>query len=71
MAVEKISVPIIDALNYMGKEGWAFVNAYPVNIGDTQIYHYGFKKLFFTIRSQRKLDLCNNSINHPLKIKLQ
>ena len=37
---------VIDALNYMGKEGWAFVNAYPVNIGDAQVYHYGFKKLF-------------------------
>lgn len=37
---------IIDALNYMGKEGWVFVNAFPVKIGDVQIYHYGFKKLF-------------------------
>ena len=37
---------IIDALNYMGKGGWTFVNAYPVKIGDTEIYHYGFKKLF-------------------------
>lgn len=37
---------IIDALNYMGKQGWIFVNAYPVKIGDVVIYHYGFKKLF-------------------------
>jgi len=37
---------IIDALNYMGKQGWTFVNAYPVKIGDAQIYHYGFRKLF-------------------------
>lgn len=37
---------IIDALNYMGKDGWIFVNAYPVKIGDNQVYHYGFKKLF-------------------------
>jgi hypothetical protein len=37
---------IIDALNYMGKEGWVFVNAYPVKTGDVEIYHYGFKKLF-------------------------
>jgi hypothetical protein len=37
---------IIDALNYMGKDGWVFVNAYPVKIGDIQIYHFGFKKLF-------------------------
>lgn len=37
---------IVDALNYMGKQGWIFVNAYPVKIGDVVIYHYGFKKLF-------------------------
>jgi len=37
---------VIDALNFMGKEGWVFVNAFPVNIGTTQVYHYGFKKLF-------------------------
>ncbi|HRH50372.1 MAG TPA: hypothetical protein PLP23_16565 [Panacibacter sp.] len=37
---------IVDALNYMGKNGWTFINAYPVKIGDTQIYHYGFRKLF-------------------------
>ncbi len=37
---------IIDALNFMGKEGWTFINAYPVNSGTTVIYHYAFKKLF-------------------------
>ena len=37
---------VIDALNFMGKEGWVFVNAFPVNIGTTQVYHYGFKKTF-------------------------
>jgi hypothetical protein len=38
---------IIDALNYMGKEGWVFINAYPVRNGSSDIYHYGFKKLFY------------------------
>ena len=37
---------VIDALNYMGKDGWVFVNAFPVTVGTSQIYHYGFKKLF-------------------------
>ena len=37
---------IIDALNFMGKEGWVFINAYPVRNGTTDVYHYGFKKLF-------------------------
>lgn len=37
---------VIDALNYMGKEGWIFINAYPVRMGDTEIYHFAFKKQF-------------------------
>ena len=37
---------VVDALNYMGKDGWTFVNAFPVGIGTTQVYHYGFKKVF-------------------------
>jgi hypothetical protein len=37
---------IIDALNYMGREGWIFINAYPVHMGQTDIFHFAFKKLF-------------------------
>lgn len=37
---------VIDALNYMGREGWSFINAYPVRMGDTEIYHFAFKKQF-------------------------
>jgi hypothetical protein len=37
---------IIDALNFMGKEGWVFINAYPVRNNDTEIFHFAFKKLF-------------------------
>jgi len=37
---------IIDALNFMGREGWLFVDAYPVRNGNSEVYHYGFKKLF-------------------------
>ena len=36
---------IIDAINFMGKEGWLFINAYPVTMGTNQIYHFAFKKL--------------------------
>ncbi|MCW3089397.1 MAG: hypothetical protein JWP81_466 [Ferruginibacter sp.] len=36
---------IIDAMNYMGKEGWIFINAYPVRIGDSERCHFAFKKL--------------------------
>ena len=37
---------IIDALNYMGMDGWIFINAYPVGIGENVTYHFAFKKLF-------------------------
>jgi hypothetical protein len=37
---------IIDALNYMGREGWIFINAFPVRMGETEIYHFAFRKLF-------------------------
>src|SRR5947209_19509206 len=30
---------IIDALNYMGKDGWIFINAYPVRVGTSEVYH--------------------------------
>ena len=37
---------IIDAMNYMGIDGWIFINAYPVHMGQTDIYHFAFKKQF-------------------------
>ncbi|CAN5239748.1 hypothetical protein BH11BAC5_BH11BAC5_07630 [soil metagenome] len=35
---------IIDALNFMGRDGWVFINAYPVHMANTEIYHFAFKK---------------------------
>lgn len=37
---------VIDALNYMGREGWIFINAYPVRMGESEIWHFAFKKQF-------------------------
>ena len=38
---------VIDALNFMAKDGWKLVNAFPVGAGNnTYVYHYVFKKLF-------------------------
>ena len=37
---------VIDAINYMGRQGWTFMNAYPVRMGETEIYHFAFKKQF-------------------------
>ena len=38
---------VIDALNYLGKDGWKLVNAFPVATGNgPMVYHYVFKKEF-------------------------
>ncbi len=37
---------IIDAMNYMGMAGWIFINAFLVRMGETEIYHFAFKKQF-------------------------
>jgi hypothetical protein len=37
---------VIDALNYMGMAGWIFINAYPVRMGEIEMYHFAFKKQF-------------------------
>lgn len=36
---------VIDALNYMGEQGWKLVNAYLVGNGP-YVYHYVFRKSF-------------------------
>jgi hypothetical protein len=38
---------VIDALNYMGKDGWVLVNAFPTTPANSNpVYHYVFKKSF-------------------------
>ncbi|MEO6636692.1 MAG: hypothetical protein ABIN25_00360 [Ginsengibacter sp.] len=38
---------VIDAVNYLGKDGWKLVNAFPISNGNNpMIYHYVFKKEF-------------------------
>jgi hypothetical protein len=42
---------VIDALNYMGSQGWTLVNAFPVygtssTVSNPSTYHYYFKKSF-------------------------
>jgi hypothetical protein len=45
---------IVDALNYMGKDGWIFINAYPVTTGTTVIYHFALRKLVSKAEVQEK-----------------
>ena len=38
---------IVDAINYLGKDGWKLVNAFPVStVNGPMVYHYVFKKNF-------------------------
>ncbi len=38
---------VIDAVNYLGKNGWKLVNAFPVSeVNGPKVYHYVFKKEF-------------------------
>lgn len=34
---------IIDAMNYMGREGWIFISAFPVHVANGEQYHFAFK----------------------------
>lgn len=35
---------VVDALNYMNEDGWLFVNAYVVTVGQQNVYHYMMKR---------------------------
>jgi hypothetical protein len=38
---------VIDAINFLGKDGWKLVNAFPISTGNNPtVYHYVFKKDF-------------------------
>lgn len=35
---------MVDAMNYFGKQGWEFVQAYTVTMGNQNVYHWLLKK---------------------------
>lgn len=35
---------VVDALNYMNEDGWEFVDAYSVTVGQQNVYHYMMKR---------------------------
>ncbi len=37
---------VVDALNFLGSNGWKMLNAYPISDGGMQVYHFYFKKEF-------------------------
>ena len=49
---------MIDALNYMGNNGWEFVQAYAITMGGNQnVYHYLLKKPKKIIEEEDKQEL--------------
>lgn len=53
----KVFNTMIDALNYMGKQGWEFVQAYNVPVGDVNYYHYVMKKPFADLDESDKAEI--------------
>jgi len=35
---------MVDALNFMGNDGWEFVQAYTITVGNSNVYHWLLKK---------------------------
>lgn len=51
---------MIDALNYMGKNGWEFEQAYIVRIQNQNVYHYLMKKDFNDLDEDQKETVLGN-----------
>lgn len=47
---------MVDAMNYMGKEGWEFVQAYTITHGSSSVYHWLLKR---TIESYDELEVAS------------
>lgn len=45
---------MIDALNFMGNQGWEFEQAYVLTIGNQNVYHYMMKKLFVNLDEEEQ-----------------
>lgn len=45
---------MIDALNFMGKQGWEFEQAYTVTVQNQNVYHYLMKKPFAKLDEEQQ-----------------
>jgi hypothetical protein len=45
---------MIDALNYMGKQGWEFEQAYSVSVSNQNVYHYLMKKPYSKLDAEEQ-----------------
>jgi hypothetical protein len=51
---------MIDALNFMGKQGWEFAQAYIVTESNQNIYHYLLKKPFTELSPDEQKEATEN-----------
>lgn len=51
---------MIDALNFMGKQGWEFAQAYIITESNQNIYHYLLKKPFTELSSEEQKEVIGN-----------
>ena len=51
---------MIDALNYMGKQGWEFSQAYTITISNQNVYHFLMKKPFDDLDDDAKTEFNKN-----------
>ena len=48
---------MIDGLNYMGQDGWNFVQAYAITMGSTNVYHYLLRKDISTFSEEEQKNI--------------
>jgi len=51
---------MIDALNFMGKQGWEFAQAYIITESNVNVYHYLLKKPFTELSSEEQKEVLEN-----------
>ena len=47
---------MIDALNFMSKNGYEFVDSYAISLGQTNVYHYILKKKSLSIQNEASIN---------------
>lgn len=56
----KVFNSMVDALNYMGKSGWDFEQAYVVSYGNQNVYNYLMKKPFLKLDKEAQDEFMKN-----------
>ena len=62
---------MIDAMNYMGLDGWEFVQAYVVTTGNQNVYHWLLKKRIDVLSEQQKQEAIQRLQEVPTVLQQQ